>query len=402
MDRDDEPDLIADRAGLAELVEHLRASKRFAFDTEFVSEATFEPVLCLIQVATSERLAIVDPLEVTDLSPFWDAVLDPTIEVVTHACGEDLRIARIQAGRFPERIVDVQIAAGLIGLNYPLSLGNLARATLDISLQGGETRTDWRRRPLSKAQLRYAIDDVRHLLDIADAIERRLGELDRLDWAEAEYQRFLDHLKFRDDEERWRRLPGLHQLNRRGLETAKRLSEWRVEEARRCDRPIRQVMRDDLLVAIAKRQPTSRRDLEALRDFNRPQLLRMSNEILDEVAASLATLADELPEHNGDRREDVPGVSMVVGLLSAALSWCCARRQISGALVGSVNDLKELVHWHVNERPEARTPVLAQGWREDVCGRILLDVLAGKRGLRVVDPEADIPVSIDEFKGETA
>ena len=126
MDRAAEPDLIADHAGLAELIDHLRTSGRFAFDTEFVSEATFEPVLCLVQVATRERLAIIDPMEVGDLSPFWDAALDPSIEVVTHACGEDLRIAHIQAGRFPERIVNVQIAAGLIGLNYPLSLGNLA------------------------------------------------------------------------------------------------------------------------------------------------------------------------------------------------------------------------------------------------------------------------------------
>lgn len=400
MRRDDEPSPIADQAGLIELVAHLRRSKRFAFDTEFVSESTFEPVLCLVQVATKERLAIVDPFEVDDLSPFWEAVLDPTVEVVTHACGEDLRIARLQAGRFPERIVDVQIAAGLIGLSYPLSLGNLARATLDVTLEGSETRTDWRRRPLSLAQLRYALDDVRFLLDIADHIQKRLEEWERAAWAEAEYRRFLDHLKFRDDEERWRRLPGLQQLNRRGLETAKRLSDWRAAEAKRTDRPIRQIMRDDLLVSIAKRRPTSKKELEALRDFNRPQLLGRSREILDEIAAASETPADRLPLPNGDRREDVPGGSMIVGLLSAALAWCCARQRIAGSLVASVNDLKELIHWRVNGRSDAQKPSLLRGWREDVCGRVLLDVLDGAKGLRVVDPEAEIPVRIVDFSDE--
>ena len=117
--------LIATSAGLAELVDHLRAAGRFAFDTEFVSEETFEPVLCLIQVATRDRLAVIDPLAIQDLAPFWDLVIDPTIEVVMHAASEDLRICRFQTGTVPGRVYDVQIAAGLVGFGYPLSLVNL-------------------------------------------------------------------------------------------------------------------------------------------------------------------------------------------------------------------------------------------------------------------------------------
>src|SRR5437660_12895218 len=101
--------------GLAALVEHLRASGRFAFDTEFVSEETFEPVLGLVQVATRDRLAVIDPLAVRDLGPFREVVNDPAIEVVMHAAGEDLRIDRLQSGRLPGRVVDVQVAAGLLG-----------------------------------------------------------------------------------------------------------------------------------------------------------------------------------------------------------------------------------------------------------------------------------------------
>ncbi len=152
--------LIASQPAMDELVGHLRAAGRFAFDTEFVSEDTFEPILCLIQVATRDRLAVVDPLAVKDLSGFWDVVNDPEIEVVMHAAGEDLRIGRFQSGRLPARVVDVQVAAALIGFGYPLSLGNLIHGILGVSLPGGETRTDWRRRPLTEAQLRYALDDV--------------------------------------------------------------------------------------------------------------------------------------------------------------------------------------------------------------------------------------------------
>src|SRR5262249_18911243 len=160
--------LIITTPQLLALVEHVRAMARFAFDTEVVLEDTFEPVLWLIQVATRERLALIDPLAVRDLDPFWDVVCDPAIEVVMHAAGEDLRICLIKSGRLPRRVYDVQLAAGLAGFSYPLSLVNLVGQVLGVSLSGGETRTDWRRRPLSSGQVEYALDDVRYLLDLAD------------------------------------------------------------------------------------------------------------------------------------------------------------------------------------------------------------------------------------------
>ena len=390
----DSQTLISTKDALDDLVAHIRQSGRFAFDTEFVSEETFEPVLCLIQVATGSRLAVVDPLKVADLSSFWDVVLDPSVELVMHAAGEDLRICRLQTGRLPSGIFDVQIAAGLVGFGYPLSLGNLVYQALKVSLLGGETRTDWRRRPLSDAQLRYALEDVRHLLDLADKLGEELVRLDRLEWAEGEFASFLGAIEQRSDEERWRRLSGLHSLNRRGLEAARLLSEWRAEDARRINRPLRSVLRDDLLVAIAKRQPTSRRDLEALRDFNRPQLLSRAGEILDLIAEAQARPADQLPEH-AERHDDGPGLAMVTSLLSATLSQSCAQSRVAVALAGGTNDLKDLVRWYLDGQDESRPPELLRGWRDEVRGRTLLQVLSGRRGLRIVDPGAEVPVAID-------
>jgi ribonuclease D len=386
--------LIDSSTGLAELVAHLRGAGRFAFDTEFVSEETFEPVLCLVQVATRDRLAVIDPLAIRDLSLFWELVIDPGVEVIMHAASEDLRICRFQTGKVPSRVYDVQIAAGFVGFGYPLSLGNLVAQALRVSMAGGETRTDWRRRPLSAPQLRYALDDVRYLLDLADFLAAQLAALGRAEWAETEFSQFVAAIQNRVEEDRWRRLSGLHQLNRRGLEIARRLAEWRHEEARRANRPLRQLLRDDLLVAIAKRQPATRRDLEALRDFNRPHLLARSNEVLAVVAAAQAVSPELLPEP-AERHEEGPGLTMVVNLLAAAMAHCCAQHKIATGLLGATNDLKNLIRWHEQGRPEDRSPELTQGWRRHVCGATLLDVLAGRVALRVVDPQSDVPVDIE-------
>jgi ribonuclease D len=388
--------IITNPVQLRGLVDHLRAIGRFAFDTEFVSEETFEPVLCLIQVATRERLAVIDPLAVRDVGPFWEVVLDPAIDVVMHAAGEDLRICLLRTGALPRRVFDVQMAAGMAGLNYPLSLVNLVGQVLGISLSGSETRTDWRHRPLTPAQLNYALDDVRYLLDVADHFMERLARLGRTEWAEAEFADFLDSIAHRAEEDRWRRLPGLHQLSRRGLEMARRLAAWREDEARRQNRPLRQVVRDDLLVAIAKRQPRSRRDLEALRDFNRPALLNRTQEILAILDQARAVPELELPELP-TRPEEPPGLSTVTNLLSAALAQCCVQNHLAGSLVANVADLKHLVRWHVDGRDESNPPALLQGWRGEVCGALLLDVLEGKLALRVVDPESEFPVALEQI-----
>lgn len=386
--------LITTDHQLAELTDHIRRRGRFAFDTEFVSEDTFEPVLCLIQIATTERLAIVDPLAVHDLDPFWNTLLDPSIHVVMHASGEDLRICRTKTGEIPRNLFDVQIAAGLAGYSYPLSLVNLSYQTMRVSLPGSETRTDWRRRPLSPAQLQYAADDVRYLLEIEETLRNRLEELGRLDWAVAEFTEFLDSIDHRAEEERWRRLPGLHHLNRRSLEMARRLSDWREDAARRANRPLRHAMRDDLLVAIAKRQPGSRRELEALRDFNRPGLVARGAEILNVLAEARSVAEDDLPIP-ASRPDDGPGLSTVAGLLSSAMAFCCAQRGISTGLVAGVSDVKQLIRWRLDGCPEERTPVLMQGWRRAICGDVLMEILEGRRSVRVVDPAGEVPIALD-------
>jgi ribonuclease D len=281
-----------------------------------------------------------------------------------------------------------------LGFGYPSALGVLTQRCLGVSLAGGETRTDWMRRPLSSAQIRYALDDVRYLLELAAYLEEELRRLGRLEWAEAEYRRILRDVKSLDDSARWRRLPGLHQLNRRGLEVARRLWEWRRAEARRINRPLRHVMRDDLLVGIAKRLPTNRHDLEALRDFQRPHLLRLSSKILDVIVNAKSVPEADLPEPL-ERPDDGPNLAMVVNVLGAVLNRSCSEHRLSPGIVGTSSDLRDLVRWYLAGQPDAEAPDLARGWRRVVCGDSLLDVLAGRRSIRVTAPGSDDPLTID-------
>ncbi len=384
---------ITSPRALEALIADLRAAGRFALDTEFVSEETFEPVLCLIQIATRTRIAAIDATAFDDLTSFWDLVCDPSVEVVMHAAGEDLRICKLRAGRVPTRVVDVQIAAGLVGFGYPVSLTSLISQVLGVTVEGGETRTDWRRRPLTAAQVRYALDDVRYLLDIADEFERRLDSLDRRGWAEAEYQSAIDEQARRDDSERWRRIPGLGRLNRRGLEAARRLAAWRRERAQRVNRPLRQSLRDDLLVAIAKRMPRNRRDLEALREFNRAPLRAHADELLEQINAAARVRDEDLPEPL-ERRDARISSAMVVDVLAAALAWCCTNSKVAVGLTGTHSDLRELALWHVEGRRPDRVPALLHGWRAEVCGRTLLDVISGRVALRIGDIEGDVPIEV--------
>ncbi len=175
---------------------------------------------------------------------------------------------------------------------------------------------------------------------------------------------------------------------------ARRLAQWREDEARRQNRPLRQVMRDDLLVAIAKRQPSNRRGLEALRDFNRPALLNRSDEILQALDEARRLPEDQLPELSL-RLDEPPGLSIVANLLSSALAQCCTQNQIAGSLVANVADVKHLVRWHLDGAPEAHRPALLQGWRKELFGSVLLDVLQGRVALRVTDAGSEFPVELE-------
>src|SRR5205823_9823478 len=175
-------EIVTTPEGLAACRAYLTGCPRVGLDTEFVGEDTYHPRLCLVQVATSERLFLIDPLSAGPLDTFWKLVVDPANLVVVHAGREEVRLCHLWSGQIPGNLFDLQIAAGLAGLAYPLGHGALVGQLLKIRLDKGETRTEWRHRPLTRAQIRYAFDDVRYLLPLWERLAVRLEQLGRTAW----------------------------------------------------------------------------------------------------------------------------------------------------------------------------------------------------------------------------
>src|SRR5690242_19099694 len=152
------------------------------FDTEFVGEETYHPRLCLVQVATPDRLFLIDPMSAGALDNFWRLIVDPERVVVVHSGREEVRLCRLWTGQAPGNLFDLQLAAGLTGLAYPLGHGTLVQQVLGVQMSKGETLTEWRHRPLTPGQIRYAFDDVRYLLPVWQRLSAKLDKLGRADW----------------------------------------------------------------------------------------------------------------------------------------------------------------------------------------------------------------------------
>jgi ribonuclease D len=387
------PSLITDPEQFAELCEHVRQSGVVAFDTEFVSEFTHRPELCLLQFATRERCVVVDPFAVGDLSAWWNLMADDDTTVVVHGGREEVRFCLTYANRPPSRLWDVQVAEGLRSRSFPLGYEALVRRVLGRTAHGRETRTDWRRRPLTDGQIAYALDDVHHVLEIWDRQRKSLTTLKRLHWAEAEFGRMIGEVTAERGPLAWTRLPGLHRLSPHELAVVRALHQWRDREGAARNRPVRRILRDDLVVELARRRPTNEHDLLACRDLHRPEYKKAAPEILAAIQAAWQSPASEwpapLPAPDDDKSHDEQVIGQLLGL---ALANRCAELNVAMGLVGKVADLRHLVRWHVYGEQEGEPPRLTQSWRAEVCGELLTEVLDGKIALRVADPQSDHPL----------
>lgn len=388
--------LIVQQSEFLALCDQILDAGIVAFDTEFVSEFTYRPELSLLQFALNGQSVAVDPYEVKDLSPWWDIMTNNSTTVVVHGGREEVRFCRHFSGSKPNKLIDLQIAEGLRSRSFPISYTALVARVLSEKAGSKETRTDWRRRPLTQQQIKYALDDVKFVLKIWNIQEKELTDLGRIGWAEAEFQRMVDEVDSEFHRENWRRLSGLHKLKPRELAIIRELFDWRDEVAQEKDQPARRILRDDLLIELARRKPKTTQDLIATRDLNRKNMFKLAPEVVDRIAKAQQIPSDQLPQHIDNPNTQQNQDEQVIGkLLGIALANRCAEMNVSQTLVGTSADLRHLVRYHVYREQSEEKPRLMAGWRADVCGDLLTDVLDGKISMRVADLESDHPLHFE-------
>jgi ribonuclease D len=374
-------ELVSDDAQLAALIGHLREAGRFAYDSEFIGELTYFPKLCLIQVASTSRIGLIDPLADMDLTPFWELLADESVEKVVHAGQQDIEPVIRHLGRPAKNFFDTQVAAGLAGLPYPLSLSKLVGATTGTRLGKGLTFTHWDQRPLSEIQLRYAADDVRYLPRVRAELGDRLDRLGHLAWAKQECESQCDTTLYRfDPRTQYLRVRGAASLQPRNLAVLRELTAWRDEAARADDVPPRTFLRDEVLLDLARNPIKSVDRLAKVRGLPRPVESAHGVAIVEATAQALALPNGELPtpkEPDAAAEEKFRAEG-----LWALVQALCVGQSMDPALVASRQEVTELARF-LFSAPDRNDHPLLQGWRREALGEPLRQIIAGKSRLDV-------------------
>lgn len=379
-------------AKLSDLIAHLQQQAIVGLDTEFISEGRYEPALCLVQISTIDGIWIVDPLALGDLTEFWKVLIADEREIVTVAARQEIKFMAKGAGVPPPNVLDLQIAAGLLGFGYPLSHTNLVIRIAGAKVHGGESFTDWRKRPLAPVQLKYAADDVRYLIAMRQKLLQRAEKMGRTEWVRGECDRLVEDVL--REEERWR-VAGSARLNRRQLAVLREVWRWRDQLARKANQPVNRILGDSMLIEIAKRSPASQEDLFAIRGLDRKLFRNSEADVLAAVIKAQQIPENELPSN--ERREDPPQVAVIQKLLSVAANGLAAEFDVDPALLATTADLQEMVRWFL-DRDGNDEPEVLKGWRGEILRDPLLGFLEGRNCVRVGNAKRANPLVFEECK----
>src|SRR3954449_3823014 len=357
-----------------------REHGRLGLDTEFMPEGRYRPLLCLVQVAVGDEVAVLDPLAGFDPAPLAAVLADPEIEIVVHAGRQDVAILRRQWQTTFTHVFDTQVAAGFAGFSAQAGYNGLLHDVLRIRLPKTASFTRWDARPLTDEQIRYARGDVEHLLPLADDIQRRLIDKGRLDWAREECVAIAEATDERDPDEVWRRLPRVSGLDPKERAVAQALAAWRERTAAAEDRPVGAILRDPTVVELAKRQPTTRRELAQIRGITPDVVRRRGDDVIAAIERGRGAEPILLEESDRSPTEAVDGPTIAL-----AESLVRSRAQEAGLayeLIAARAALSPVVVAARRKQPEPDVRTL-QGWRRELVGEELLELLAGKRVLGV-------------------
>lgn len=373
------------------LLHELSSRTVIGLDTEFISEGHYEPELCLVQLSTSKSIYIVDPIVLPNLGPMWELLASRDREIVTVAARQEIKFCAKGAGGAPVCVLDLQVAAGLLGYGYPLSHTNLCLRILNAKVNGGESFTDWRKRPLRPVQLEYAADDVRYLLPMREKLLARAEKLNRTSWVRGECDQLVKTV-MREDE-RWR-VSGSARLSHRQLGVLREVWRWRDRQARGLNVPVARVLGDSMLIEVARRSPATTEDLFSIRGLDSRLLRKSEQDVMEAVATGRAIPESDLPSN--ERRDDPPQVAVLTKLLSVAVGNLAAETDVDTALLATTSDLQAIVRWFLDQESTPRPEVL-QGWRGEILEGSLIGFLEGKKVIRVGNARRPNPLVFEPF-----
>ncbi len=387
---------VTDTQSVAALADRARATGSLAIDTEFMGEGRYRSLLCLVQLGVrtdaDDGLAevhVLDPLvDAVDPAPLAALLADPDIEIVMHAGRQDVALLKRAWHTDVRNIFDTQLAAGFAGLRSQLGYEALLHELLGVRLRKSASFTRWDTRPLSEEQAGYAREDVLHLLAAADAVKERLEHQGRLEWALEECRSLEDVTDVREVETVFSRLPRINSIDPAQRAVAFALAGWREDCAREEDRPVQSVLADAALVEIAKRRPKDLDRLRQIRGLHEGTVRRRGKAILDEVARGREL--PPIPVEGAKPPGTNPGDASLIVLAEALVRARAAQAELAYELLAARADLQKIitaVRLGLDE-PDTRT---LQGWRRELVGAELLELLRGRRALRV---SADLDIEI--------
>jgi ribonuclease D len=383
---------IRDRADFAVLCEHLRNATRIALDTEFIGEDRFTPKLEILQIALDDQCAVIDVPALGGLDGLADVLADPKIEKVLHAGRQDLELLAAHTGQMPAPFFDTQIAAAMVGYGMQISYSQLVQKVTGHKLEKAHTFTNWSQRPLTPDQLAYAYEDVAHLFAIHDHLFKKLKSLGRTEWVQEEFVRLqtLVGTATRDPRERYQRIRGWESLKPQSAAVLRELAAWRDEEAQRRNVPRGRVIRDEVLVELARRPPHTVEAMKGVRGLHGNEVDKRGEAILAAIQKGLATPPSEWPKVASPKRPE-PEATGLVELLQAVLKARANDEHIAPTLMATSSDLQELVDAK-GDRSTLDLPILS-GWRRKLVGELLLQVLDGKVTVSVESRSGRLKIS---------
>lgn len=351
---------------LTAFVERARETDAVAIDTEFVWERTYFPQLGLIQIALSdEDCELIDPLAIEDLSPLGELLSDRNVVKILHDAPQDLAILYQATGTAAQNVFDTRLAAGFADLSSTLSLCNLIKELLDISLPKTETRTNWLQRPLKEQQIEYALDDVRYLRAVRVILMSRIIGPKIKSWLQVELNLLNNPKNYLENgqSQRYQKIRGAGSLNRQSLSILQKLSAWREETAKEVNRPRGHIVKDNILIAIAKKNITDPEELH-----EKCGLSVKANKKYGEAICAIVTdvmAADESTYPPPCRTNRLTGRDKeTLERLSNLIQLKCKILGIDPALVGNNSELKELVKVFGSKKRQIKQLRQTEGWRK--------------------------------------